>query len=184
MSTHIVAVRHHLYQQSLFFQILNYKFSCLISVKSVILTSRHINSCIIMHYIDLSKIMSFTYLKIIRIMCRCYLYTACSKLLINIFICNYRYLSSYQWQNKFFTYNVLISFIKRVNSNRSISQKSLRSCCGNFYKLSFFSRNRILYMPEIAVHLYMLHLGIRNRCLTYRTPVYYPVSLIDISLLI
>ena len=96
MSAYIMAVRNHLYQETCFFKILYYKFSCLISVKSVILASRHINSCIIMHYINFTQIMSLSYLEVIRIMCRCYLYTSCSELFVNIFIRYYRYFSSYK----------------------------------------------------------------------------------------
>ena len=160
MSAYIVAVRNHLYQETCFFKILYYKFSCLISVKSVILASRHINSRIIMHYIDFRQIMSFSYLKVVRIMCRCNLNTACSELFVNIFISYYRYFSSYQWQYQLFTYNIFISFIQRIYRNRSISKKCLRSCCSNLDKFSFFSYNRILYMPEIAVHLNMFNLCI------------------------
>ena len=65
--------------------------------------------------------MTFSYLKIVRVMSRCDLYASCSKLFIYISICYYRDFSSYQWEDQCLTDQILISLILRIYGNCGIA---------------------------------------------------------------
>ena len=125
--------------------------------------------------------MTLSNLEVIRIVCRCNLYTASSKLLINVRVCDYRNLLINDWKQKHLAYNILIALVIWIYGNCSITKHSLRTCRCNLYKTTFLTYDRILDMPKMTFLLYMLNLGIWNRCLTNRTPVDDAASLINIA---
>ena len=116
--------------------------------------------------------MTFSYLEIVRIMCRCDLYTACSELFIYVRICDNRNLPVCTWKLQSFSNDILIALIIRVYSYGCISEKCLRTCCCDLYESAFLANYRIVDMPEKSFLLLMLYLCVRDRCFTYRTPVY------------
>ena len=128
--------------------------------------------------------MAASHLKVVRVMSRSNLYASGTEFLIYISICNNRNQTICQRQLQHFSNQILIALILRVHSNSRISQQSLRTGGGDLYKAALFPCNGIINMPEEAILLLMLNLCIRNRSLTYRTPVNNPGTFINISLLI
>ena len=125
--------------------------------------------------------MTFSYLKILRVMSRCDLYASGTKFFINILIGNNRDLSVCERKLQHFANNVFVTVIIRVYCNCSISKKCFRTCGCDFNESSFFSFYRIIDMPEKSVLFLMLYLCIRNRGLTYRAPVDDTGTLINIT---
>ena len=131
-----------------------------------------------------SRLCRFTYFKVVRVMCRCDLYTACSEFLIYIFICDDRNLSVCQRQAsasyRRYPYNAHPSDLLQLPYHPAVFPVWwLRSL-----QTSFFSNDRIIDMPEMSFLFFMLYLCVRNGCLTYRTPVDDPGTFVDISLFI
>ncbi len=178
-----MGMRNHLYKISLFFQILYNSFSCFITLHPGVLSALFIDGRVVVHNIDLWKIMTFSYFKVIRIVGGSNLNRAGSKFFIYIIICHNRNLSIHQRQKSFLSYDIFISLIIRMNRDRSIAKHGLRPGCRNLKEL-FCSYDRVLNMPEEPVLFLMFNLRIRQRSLTYRTPVDNPRSSIDIPFLI
>ena len=170
MSSYSMHMWNNFYKVSLLIQICHDRFSCLIAIHSCIFSTLFIDRCIIVHDVDLRKVMTLSNLEIVRIMCRSDLNSTCSKLFVYIIISNDRNLTVYKWKDCHLSYDILISLIIRVYGDRGISQQRLRMGRCNF-KETVRSGNRIFDMPEMSVLILMLHLGIRQRSLTFRTPV-------------
>ena len=128
--------------------------------------------------------MTASNLKVVRIMCRCDLYTAGSEFFVNILISNYRDLSVCKRQLQHLANQILVSLIFRIYCNCSITQKCLRTCGCDLNETSFLSYDGIIDVPEKSVLVLMHNLCIRNRGLAYRTPVDDPGAFVDISFLI
>ncbi|MPN19433.1 hypothetical protein SDC9_166802 [bioreactor metagenome] len=86
------------------FEILNNRFSCFVSVHSLIFTAIIINPCVSVQHDDHFEIMTYTNLKIVGIMTRRDLDTAGSEVLIDIFIGDNRYFAPDKRQNKVLPY--------------------------------------------------------------------------------
>ena len=128
--------------------------------------------------------MTFSYLKVIRVMCRSDLYNAGTKFHIYIGIRNDRNLTVYNRQQNLSANQMLITLVGRVNCNRTVAQHGFRTGGCDFYKSAFLTDDRIFDVPEMTCLLYVLYLCIRNRGLADRTPVDDTVALIDIALII
>ena len=184
MSTHTVIVRNYFHQKSQCIQIGNHGFTCLVTIHTCVFATQRVDSSIIIQDIDFFQVMTFTNFKVIRVMCRCDLYAACSEFFVYIFVCDHRDLSVCKRQLQHFADDVFVSFVIRVNCYCSITEKCLRTCCGDFYKSSFFSYNRIINVPEKSILILMLNFCIRNGSLAYRTPVDNSGTFVDISFFI
>ena len=103
MCSYVVAVWNYLYEKSQCVKVCHHLLSCLVAVHACILASELIYGCIIVQYIYLLKIVTLSNLEVVRVMCRCDLYTSCSKLLVNIWICDNRDLSVSQYPFSFRT---------------------------------------------------------------------------------
>ena len=166
-----MAVWNDLYEESKCVKVCHHLLSCLVAVHACILAAQLIDGCIIVQYIYLLKVVTLSNLEIVRVMGRCNLYTACSELLVNIWICDNRDLSVCKWQLQHLSNYICVSLIIRIYSNSCISEKCLRSCGCYLNKSSRLSNYRIVDVPEISVLLLMDNLCIRYGSLTYRTPV-------------
>ena len=171
MCSNIMRVRNNLYKISLLFQISNHCFSCFVTIHTCIFTTiLFVDRRIIVHDIDLRKIMAFSDFKVVRVVSRCNLNSTCSEFFVYIIICNDRNLSVCQRQKTFFSYDIFVSLIIRMYCDCRISKHCLRTCCRNLKEI-ICSNDRIFDMPEESILLFMLYFRIRKRCLTYRTPV-------------
>ena len=94
--------------------------------------------------------MSFTNLKIVRIVSRSNLNNTSSEFLINIAVCDNRYLSICKWKVYFLSNKICISFIIRINSKCRITKKCLWTSSSYLYISSFFTNYRIIDMPEMS----------------------------------
>ena len=122
--------------------------------------------------------MTLANFKIVGVVSRRDLNAARSKPLIHVFICNNRNPAIRKGKYKFFSYEILISFILRIYRNCRISQHGLRSCGGYFHKAAFLTHDGVVDMPEKSILILMLHLGIGNRSLAFGAPVYYLGALV------
>ena len=184
MSSYIMRMRNNLHKISLLFKISNHCFSCLVAIHARIFSTIFlIDRCIIIHHIDLWKIVTFSNFKVIWIMRRCDLHSAGSEFFIYIIICNDWNLTICQRKNTFLSYDIFVSLIIRMYCNRSIAKHSLRTSCCDL-KVVICSNDWIFDMPEASFLLFMLNLGIRKRSLTYRTPVDNSGAFVNISFFI
>ena len=128
--------------------------------------------------------MTFSYFKVIRVMCRSDLYNAGTKFHIYIGIRNDRNLTVYNRQQNLSANQMLITLVGRVNCNRTVAQHGFRTGGRKFQKfcrayLSIFIDQRIFDMPEMTSLLFVYNLCIRNRSFADRTPVADSVSFIN-----
>ena len=183
MCSYIVRMWNYFHKISLCIQISYDCFSCFIAVHSCIFATFIIDCSIIIHDIDLWKIMTFSNFKVIRVMCRCDLNRTGSKFFIYIIICNDWNFFVNQWKQYILTNDIFISLVIWMYSNRTISKHCLWTCCSNL-KESVCSYDWILNMPEITILLFVFYLCIRQRCLTLRTPVNDTRTFVNISFFI
>ena len=175
---------NHFYQVSLLFQISYHRFSCFVAVHSgVFSTVLLVDCCIIIHDVNLWKVVTFSNFEVVRVMCRCDLNRTCSELFVYIVIGNDWDFSVCQRQFTHLSYDVFVSFIIRMNCDRSISKQCLRTCRCDL-QIVICSNDWILDMPEESVLLLMFNFCIRKRSLTYRTPVDDSGTFVNISFVI
>ena len=127
--------------------------------------------------------MSLTYLKVVHIVCRSDFYSTGTLLRVCVFIGDDRDLAAYKRQDHRFAYQMCISFISLCNSDRNVSEHSLRTGCSNRDAFSPV-RSRISEIPVVTIDILVLYLSIRQRCLAAWTPVDDPESLIDKALFV
>ena len=174
-----MGMRNHLHQKPLFFQILHHDPARLIAVHAGIFSAPVIHGGIVVQNIDFFQPVPLSHLKIIRIMRGSNLHTACPELLIDILIGNDRDLPVCKRKLQHFSDQMTVSFILRIYSNGSITQKSFRTSRCYFYIVTRLADNRIVDVPEETVLVHMLHFRIGQRRLALRTPVDNPASFID-----
>ena len=150
----------NLNQKSLCIKVSYHSFSCFVSVHTGILPAKIVNCSIIIKYVNLWKVMSFTNLKIVRIVSRSNLNNTSSEFLINIAVCDNRYPSICKWKVYFLSNKICISFIIRINSKCRITKKCLWTSSSYLYISSFFTNYRIIDMPEMSCLLLVFNLCI------------------------
>ena len=128
--------------------------------------------------------MAFSYLKVVRVVCRCDFYASGSELFVYVSICDNRDLTVGQRKLQHFSYNICISFILRIDSYGSIAEQSLRTGRCDFYEAAFFSNYRVVDVPEVACLLLIFNLCIGDGSLAYRAPVDDAASFVDPSFFI
>ena len=127
--------------------------------------------------------MAFAHLEVVRVMGRRDLHCTGPELFIHIVVCHDRDLSSYQRKDHILSDDILISLVVRVHRNSSIPQHRLRTR-GRDLEETVRTHDRVFDVPEVSLLLLVLYLSVRERGLTFRTPVDDPGSLVNISLLI
>ena len=183
MSSYIMNMVYHFYQQSLCIKISYHSFSCLITIHAVIFAARAVDGGIIMHDIDLSQVMTSSYLEIVRVMSRRDLYAAGSELFVYIRVSDHRDFSVCQWKLQSLSDEVFVSVIIRIDCHCRITKQSLRTGGCDLHITTSVS-NRIIDVPEMSSLLLMLYLCIRDGRMTYRTPVNDSGTFVDVSFLI
>ena len=180
MGTHIMRMLNYLYQVSLLLQILNHYLSCFITFHSCVLAAIFIDGGIVIHHIDLRKVMALAHLEVVRVMSRRNLNRACTKFLVYIIIRYDRNLPVHQRKDCLLAYQVFVTFIIRMYRDRGIAQHRLGTG-GGYFQTGIAAYDRILNVPEVSVLLFMLYLRIRERSLAHRTPVDDSGSSVNIS---
>jgi len=94
MCSNVVYMFFDAYKVSFFFQIFYDCFSCFVAIHSGISSVSFYDGSIIIQDVDFRKIMSLSYFKVIRVMCRCDLNRTCSEFFINVSVCHDRDFSS------------------------------------------------------------------------------------------
>ena len=87
-STNVMRIILDLYKRTFSFEVGNNRLSCLVSVHSGILGIFVGNLCVVGHYIDNRQIVTESYLKVIRVVCRCNLYNAGTKIHFDVVVGN------------------------------------------------------------------------------------------------
>ena len=128
--------------------------------------------------------MAFSYLKIVRVVCRCNFNASGSELFVYVSICDNRDFTVGQRKFQHFSYNISVSFILRIDSYGSIAEQSLRTGRCDFYEAAFFSNYRVVDVPEVACLLLIFNLCIGDGSLAYRAPVDDAASFVDPSFFI
>ena len=123
--------------------------------------------------------MAFSYLKVVRVVCRCDFYASGSELFVYVSICDNRDFTVGQRKFQHFSYDVGVSLILRVDSYGGISKQSFRTGGCDLYETAFLANYRVVDVPEMACLLLIFNLCIGNRGLAYRTPVDDAASLVD-----
>ena len=157
MSSYCMHVRNNLYKVSLLIQICYDCLSGLVTIHSCVFSTLLIDRSIIIHDVDLRKIMTLSYFEIIRVMCRCDLNSTCSEFFIYIIIRNDWDLTVCKRKDRHLSYDIFVSLIIRVNGDCCISEQCLRTCCCDL-KETVCSGDRILDVPEVSVLILMLYL--------------------------
>ena len=171
MGADTVGMGYYFHQKPLFLQVFYHGFSGLIAVHTRVFAAQLIDGGIIVHDGDLRQTVAFSHFKVIGVMGRCDLHTSGTEFFIHIFVCHNRDLPVCQRQLQHFTNQVFVSVILGINCNSRISQKGLWTRGCDLYIASFLSDDRVIDVPEKSVLILMLYLRVRDRCLTYRTPV-------------
>ena len=122
-----VIVLFYLDKISLSFKVCNDLLSCFKAVKPCVFPTIFIDLCIRSEDVYNLKSGSFSYFKVIWIMSWRHFYNSGSKLHIYIVISYYRYFSIYERNDYFFSDEVLVSWIIRIDCNSSISKHCFRS---------------------------------------------------------
>ena len=159
MCSYIMSMLFDLNKISLFFQIFHNCSTSFIAFHTCILSAKFVDRSIIIHNINFRKIVTSSYFKVIRIMCRCNLNRTCSKLFINVSICNNRNFLIYKRKQYHLSYNILVTLVIRMNCNSSISKHSLRACCCDL-KEAVRSYDRIFNVPEMSRLFLMFYFSI------------------------
>ena len=95
MCSDIMRMIFYFHKESLLFQIAYDCFSRLIALHPCIFSTELVDRSIIVHDVDLRKVMSLPDFKVIRVVCWCDLHRSGSKFLIYIVVCHDRNLSVY-----------------------------------------------------------------------------------------
>ena len=181
MDTNVVRMRNNLHEKTKLLQILNHCLSCLVAIHAIVLASRAVDRCIVMHDTDLRQVVATTNLEIVRVMCRGDLYASGTELLVYIGVSDNRNLTVGQRKFEHLADKILVAIIIRIYCNCGIAEQSLRTGCCDLNKSVFLANDRVVDVPEKAVLFLMLNLCVRDRSLAYRTPVDDSRTLVDIS---
>ena len=122
MCSYCMHVRNNLYKVSLLIKICYDCLSGLVTIHSCVFSTLLVNCRIIVHDVDLRKVVTLSYLEVVRVMCRCDLNSTCSEFFVYIIIRNDRDLTVYKWKDCHLSYDIFVSLIIRVNSNCCISK--------------------------------------------------------------
>ena len=147
------------YKEAALFKVLNYLLSCLVSVHAGISRVVVNDLCVLCENVDDRQVMPCTYLKVVRIVCRCDLYNARTELHINIAVRNNRYLPVDKRQENRFADNVLVSLVLWVYSDSGITQQRFRSCRSKL-DISAAVCKRVSQVPEMTCLILVLDLSV------------------------
>ena len=183
VGTDIMLRRNDLHQQTEIGQILYHGLSCLIAVHAIILRSRAVDGRIIVQDRDLRQIVTLADLEVVRVVCRCDLYSTGSEGHIGMLIPDDRDLTIRKRKLHHLADHVLIARILRIDGDGGITEQGLRTG-GCDLDLTGTIRERIEDMPEVTLLLLVVYLCITEGSMAYRTPVDDSGALVDVALLI
>ena len=127
-----------------------------IAVHPRVLSAEPVHRSVVIQDIDLREIMTFSDLKVIRVMRRCDLHAARSEFHVDVLIRDHRDLSAREREQEHLADDICIALIIGVDRDCGIPKHCLRTRCRNLDKSSFLSDNRIIDVPEESVLILML----------------------------
>ena len=145
-------------------------FPALVAVHAIISARLFVHRAVFIHDDDGFQMVAFTHGKVIWIMGRCNLYTACTIFHIYIFISDDRNLSVSSRQLHPLPDQMRISFIFRINSDGRITGNRFRTGRRDAHS-TFLISKRIIEIPQMAHIIFMLYFDIGKRRLAAGTPV-------------
>ena len=128
--------------------------------------------------------MALADLEVVGVVRRCDLDAAGTELHVDVLVRDHRDLPVGQRELKHFPDNVLVPLIVRVHGHGGIAEQGLRAGRRDLDEAAGLAHDRIIDVPEEALLVHMLHLGVRDRGPADRAPVDDPGSLVDVALLI
>ena len=84
MCSDCVSMRNYFYQETLLIEVFYHSLSGFVTVHSGVLSALVVHRTVVIQNADFLKVMAFSYFEVIRVVCRCDLHTASSKLLVHI----------------------------------------------------------------------------------------------------
>ena len=129
------------------------------------------------------QIVPLTHLKVVGVMGRGDLHHAGSLGHVRVLVQHNRDFLIDKRQHHMAAMQVLIALVVGVNCHRRIAQHGFGTSRSQFQQLAGFL-HRVQQVPEVAVHLLVLHFSVRDRGLAAGTPVHQPVSTIHQALFI
>ena len=138
------------------FQVLKHIFSAFKTVLALIGTCLFRHLSVTGQYINERQIMALAHFKVIGIMCGSYFYSTRAKFGINKLIGYDRDLPVNNWQPYLLSYQVGISLILRIDSNRCITKICLRPGGCNSHA-ALFSNKVIPDVPQFALRVLMFN---------------------------
>ena len=165
------------------FEVFNDGFARFVSVHSgvlrVVVRDFRVGSKAYFH----GEVLSSADFKVVRVVSGSDFNAACTLVKLSVLVAYYRNASSNERKSYVFADEVLISFVVRVYRNRSISEQCFRTCGSNLNE-SAAAYERITDVPEVAVLLAVVNLGVGDGCFAVRTPVDDSLAAIDESLFV
>ena len=178
-----MVVIFYLDKVSALFKVLNDSLTSLKTIHTCILGIVFSDLGIICHDIDDLKVMTLSYLKVIRVMRRSDLNYTGTEIDINIIVGNNGDLTTYKRKDQHLADDILISLVLGIYCYSSITEKCLGSCSSKL-DITAAVLERITKVPEMTCLIFVLNLGIGYGCKAMRTPVNDPLTSVYKSLII
>ena len=187
MGSHVVGIVLDAHQKPHLVQLLHDGLPGLVTVHSGELSAVFIDGGIVVHDVDLRKVVPLSHLEVVRVMGGGDLHHAGPEFHVHIRIRNDGDQPVHEGQKHLSSHQILIARILRVHGHCRISQHGLRTGGGELQELRFAGlsvliRQRIFDVPEMACLLLIHHLRVGNGGVADRTPVDDPAALVDPAL--
>ena len=137
----------------------------------------------LVHHVDLRQIVAQTRLEVVRIVRRRHFHGACAELGIGKFVEDDWNLAIHQRQNDLPAVQMGVALVPGIHCDGSVAEHGLRAGGGNGDEL-LRAHHRVANLIELAGHILMLDLEVRDRRAAVGTPVHDVLAAIDQSLLI
>ncbi len=128
--------------------------------------------------------MALADLEVVGVVCRGDLHAAGPELHVDVLVRDHRDLAACQRELEHFPDNVRVSLIVRVHSHRGIAEQGLRAGRRDLDEAAGLAHDRVIDVPEEALLVHMLHLGVRDRGPADRAPVDDLRALVDVAFLV
>ena len=157
----------------------NNLLSCLKTVKPPVFAAVFVYLCVLVKDGYHFEIVTLAHLEVVRVVAGRYLYAARAEFAVDIFVGDDRYLSAHEREDGKFADERSESLILGMNGDGSVSEHCLgaRRCHGDIFAVA--SLDGIADMPECALFILVLDLGIRESRGAVRAVVYDAQSAVD-----
>ena len=166
-----MGVRHYLDEQAELLQILDHGLAGLVAVHAGILAAQVVHGRVVIENIDLLEVVALAHLKVVGVVSRRDLDAAGPEFLIDVRVGDDRDLAVRQRQLQRLADDVGVALVVRIDRHGRIAKQGLWTGRRDLDEAAFLSDHRIIDVPEKAVLVLVLDLGVRDRRLAHRAPV-------------